>query len=829
MNKKFTLVELIVSIVVIGILAAIIMLNISDLRLQAEETAYAVNSKEVQTAVDRYKLEYGEYPTTPQPTKDNPQLVELDKIIPEFIRKKPKGDFKVEVDEKGKTTIIKKEGTEDGLEEFSPPQYDVLGCEEAELLGYICIYTAEDLYDIRDNLDAKYILMNDVDLSTYSNWEPIGTADTPFKGELNGNDFRISNLTIKKLKTFEKYHFVAGLFGTVSSGVFEHLTLVNVDIFIDNPENIEISPWGDNGNAQAGGLIGQVLSNPETNSEKSPFIVKDVEITGNIITNNIENTNLGGLVGNIDSEGSEISLDYITYSGEVKSLTVEGYNSSNAAGLVGSVYGYADEMDLIEVNISNISLSDITLVGQSGGGMISDIDVDYISLRYNVNNVRVSGDFKATTDYDSAGGFTGSLNMRYGDELTVNVSDVQVSLDMEGTSVSGFMDNLNYDETNSSILVDDITITGTYKYLEGTLDDYGTVSGFLGNFSSYYSKNIVTFSDIDINTSMTGANESDVSGFMDNYNIGGELNQFKDGVLLDDTHIFKNININSNMYGEEVAGFIGNFNPYNSNLNLDVNNVNISGEVEGIAVATGFINNLNPYDLISNKTFTNINISSNVNAPDASGFIAYYNPSSWDTISKQVILFDKVMITGDITGQTASGVVSYFIPDNGLLDMKFTDFTVSGKLIGDDVAGFSYEFNPNSTRDQSFPNFLLIDDFVFAGEMKASTNVAGLFNHFNYDDTNYTYYDGLYDSLSYTIQNVTLDGKVSISNSETGSYGYLIGTLYTEKRNNSYLFKNIVLSNDLTISSENTSTFKKGIIADSPVSGYGELIFENVQ
>lgn len=59
--------------------------------------------------------------------------------------------------------------------------------------GYIGIYTAEDLNNIRNNLSGKYFLMNDIDLSVYENWEPIGTDNLPFTGEFNGNGNEIIN------------------------------------------------------------------------------------------------------------------------------------------------------------------------------------------------------------------------------------------------------------------------------------------------------------------------------------------------------------------------------------------------------------------------------------------------------------------------------------------------------------------------------------------------------------------------------------------------------------------------------------------------------------
>ena len=40
--------------------------------------------------------------------------------------------------------------------------------------GYIGIYTPEDLNRMRENLTANYILMNDIDMSEWGGWEPVG-------------------------------------------------------------------------------------------------------------------------------------------------------------------------------------------------------------------------------------------------------------------------------------------------------------------------------------------------------------------------------------------------------------------------------------------------------------------------------------------------------------------------------------------------------------------------------------------------------------------------------------------------------------------------------
>ena len=56
-------------------------------------------------------------------------------------------------------------------------QINRLSEDEAIAQGYTVIKTAQDLDNIRNDLDGKYILMNDIDLSSYSNWDPIGEID----------------------------------------------------------------------------------------------------------------------------------------------------------------------------------------------------------------------------------------------------------------------------------------------------------------------------------------------------------------------------------------------------------------------------------------------------------------------------------------------------------------------------------------------------------------------------------------------------------------------------------------------------------------------------
>ncbi len=62
--------------------------------------------------------------------------------------------------------------------------------------GWIGVYTTDDLDGIRNDLNGNYILMNDLIFADGETFTPIGTQETPFMGQFDGNGYVIRNLTI---------------------------------------------------------------------------------------------------------------------------------------------------------------------------------------------------------------------------------------------------------------------------------------------------------------------------------------------------------------------------------------------------------------------------------------------------------------------------------------------------------------------------------------------------------------------------------------------------------------------------------------------------------
>lgn len=107
--------------------------------------------------------------------------------------------------------------------------------------GYIGVYTVEDLYFVRNDLTANYILMNDIDLSEATaeggewnyggrGWNPIGSNDIysngAFSGVFEGNNYSITglNIDIDSYPVGTGNNVYVGLFANVS-GTVRNLTV----------------------------------------------------------------------------------------------------------------------------------------------------------------------------------------------------------------------------------------------------------------------------------------------------------------------------------------------------------------------------------------------------------------------------------------------------------------------------------------------------------------------------------------------------------------------------------------------------------------------------
>lgn len=220
--------------------------------------------------------------------------------------------------------------------------------DEAVAQGYTLIKTAADLDNIRNNLSGKYILMNDIDLSSYSNWVPIGNGSS-FTGELNGNGYVIRNMTINNTTKQQ-----VGLFATTDGATISNLGIENSYIS---------SEFHASGQTGIGVLAGVAMSSQISNCYTTGSI-------RSIVNGTLDNDLAGGLIGltvmsNVQNSYSDVDIS--------------GTSISGAGGLIGIAYAYD--------TISNCYALGNVYGNEGAGGLISAANVATISNCYATGHV----------------------------------------------------------------------------------------------------------------------------------------------------------------------------------------------------------------------------------------------------------------------------------------------------------------------------------------------------------------------------------------------------------------------------------------------------------
>jgi len=311
--------------------------------------------------------------------------------------------------------------------------------------GYTGMYTATDLYNIRNNLATNYILMNDIDISSYSNWvspgeiiDEYGTSYTPFSGIFDGNGHTINGLTANTDKQ-------VALFGSVgSAGNIKNVKLINTNIVsTSNIGGICITNSGtiDNcyvsggvhclGYSNCGGITpynaGSII---HCTSEAivtctdnyaggitgyNSGIITDCETTGAITS---QNSYAGGIAGsNYHDLESCYATGDITGSNYVGGIA--GYNNSNLSNCystgnieltsgyyVGGIAGYCNG-SLATQCFSKGIVSAVQVNGTCYvGGLFGYSSTNEIALCFSESNVSVDN----TDVYSYVGGLIGFAN-----------------------------------------------------------------------------------------------------------------------------------------------------------------------------------------------------------------------------------------------------------------------------------------------------------------------------------------------------------------------------------------------------------------------------------
>ncbi len=216
------------------------------------------------------------------------------------------------------------------------------------------IYYPEDLDAVHGSalpqyagwdLGDTYNLMADLDLSGYTNWDPIGVSANEFTGAFEGNNHTISNLMINRPAIDQ------GLFGFILNGTVNNLTLANVSVTATGVFDY------------TGSLAANCVNGSITN----------VSVSGTV--SNLNGHYVGGLIGS--------SMGTTTITNCNVSVTVDGTGS--VGGLAGECFGIGS----VSGCTANGAVSGLNIIGGLAGR--SDVKVERSHAQVNVTGVSEIG------------------------------------------------------------------------------------------------------------------------------------------------------------------------------------------------------------------------------------------------------------------------------------------------------------------------------------------------------------------------------------------------------------------------------------------------------
>lgn len=207
--------------------------------------------------------------------------------------------------------------------------------------GFIEIRTIEELYNVRNDLTANYILMNDIDLTAATaaggdwdyfgnGWNPIGSenvySNSAFSGEFNGNGHKIIGMRISVTS------LPSGTNGVIYLGLFANVT-GNVHDLTFEGGSISSTSLGAGIEGYAGALSGHADSATISN------IINAMETIS--VTSFDSGNYCGGIIGK--GKGTSVFLCQ-------NRTTLYAYHARNSSGTIfaGGILGSAERGNISE-------------------------------------------------------------------------------------------------------------------------------------------------------------------------------------------------------------------------------------------------------------------------------------------------------------------------------------------------------------------------------------------------------------------------------------------------------------------------------------------------
>lgn len=350
------------------------------------------------------------------------------------------------------------------------------------------ISTPQQLDSVRYNLSASYILINDIDLGNWGNWEPIGNSSSNyFSGMFDGNKHVIKNMTIN-IKGSDGTLMYAGLFGCLRSATVKNIGMVNTAISVTAAH------------AYAGGIAGY---------DDSSSTISNCSNTG--VVNAISDSRAASLKTSVSSAGGIVgkSSSTTTYNncynkGEINATTSILASGSLACGAeAGGITGggfstISNCYNTGKVNVTNSSsFTDSALVVVHAGG-IAGSSLSTTSQESTINKCYNTGEINATNSvvvgsnsdrlFVHSGGIVGSSSEPTLISNSYNTGNVTATAIFDTNAYAGGIAG-----SNVSSRISNCYNIGTIKAIAPSAYTGGIIgvndSGYIND--SYYLSNIV--------------------------------------------------------------------------------------------------------------------------------------------------------------------------------------------------------------------------------------------------------------------------------------------------------------------------------------------------
>ncbi len=641
------------------------------------------------------------------------------------------------------------------------------------------ITTAEEFYNIRNDLGGVYMLANNIDLSGYANWIPIGNATknssgnydytNAFSGKFDGGGYTISGLNINLSDSSCSSLLTVGLFGSLSrDGQVSNVVLKDAKV---------------TGTGNATDYVGMLVG-------FNPGSVKDCNVTGTTTLSGA--TYIGGVIGENIGFAEKISSNV--------TITVTGSKNYLVGGITGRTTG-GQLSDVSVLGSINVTSNTSVYVGGVAGNLVdrlttasADVDITVkttsSSSSYNYVGIIAGSSSQSLSDITVDGSITVESYCNAYVGGIVGYSDASISKCINNAIIALTVSNSSYSSSyvggivgNTSKNVEDCSNNGSVSatqfyggYVGGIAGMAGAISRCENNAAIYakstskavycggiagYAKSIdASNNNAKVNALIYANNTNHIGGVIgySEGEVSNCINNEKGEVVVNYSN--STSSSSSKQYFGGIVGYVKN------SITDSANYANISAYSNGVIYCGGVAGYTNAdATRINNYAYSITITSGNTNSSYANyiGGIAGYANGKLETAYNTALL--------NVTkGNVVVGGVAGYVNSTVSSTQSTADITINNSVSGQNVASYV--------------------GGVIGNTPSSITSSSATNNNIVVDSRNKVYVGGVVGNCGGTITECYAYPNITVSNSYVAYTGGVSG--YAKKIIKSYSTSNII-------------------------------------